>query len=415
MPGFALAYLWAGPPRLRKRIGQLLLSGLGIIAGAGWWLLIAELVPAADRPYFGGSTNNNILQLAIGYNGLGRLDGSETGSIGGGGGGGGGAGAGSAFGGSTGITRLFASEFGGQISWLLPAALIALAAMVWVSRRAIRTGPDPRGGPAVGRLADRHRPDVQLHERHHPPVLHGGAGARDRGAGRHRGRWPLGSGAGLAGAAGGVGRRGGDRGVGVRPARPDAWPGFPWLRWAIVVVAGLAVLGILAGPRLARLGRGRAGRLGRWGGWGWPECRSCWPWWPGWPGPPLMRPRPWRPRTPGRFRVPDRLRRAAWAAWAARPVEAAGPVGVASVLVRPVRLVGLGLLVGLARLGLLAGLARGPGRRRRAREWVALARAVVARAARRGPAPGPLRAGPGPEPGRPRAGWPRAGQAVRAG
>ncbi|HEY4703838.1 MAG TPA: glycosyltransferase family 39 protein, partial [Streptosporangiaceae bacterium] len=138
VPGFALAYLWAGPPQLRKRIGQLLLSGLGIIVGAGWWIGVAELVPAADRPYFGGSTNNNILQLAIGYNGLGRLDGSETGSIGGGGAGGGGGG-GSAFGGSTGITRLFASEFGGQISWLLPAALIALAAMVWVSRRAIRT------------------------------------------------------------------------------------------------------------------------------------------------------------------------------------------------------------------------------------------------------------------------------------
>ena len=35
--------------------------------------------------------------------------------------------------------RLFHSEFGGQISWLLPAALISLAAMVWVSRRAART------------------------------------------------------------------------------------------------------------------------------------------------------------------------------------------------------------------------------------------------------------------------------------
>ena len=56
--------------------------GAGVIAGAGWWILAAELTPAADRPYFGGSTNNNILQLAIGYNGLGRLAGSETGSIG---------------------------------------------------------------------------------------------------------------------------------------------------------------------------------------------------------------------------------------------------------------------------------------------------------------------------------------------
>ena len=89
VPGLALAYLWAGPPRLVRRVWQLLLAGAGILIGGGWWVLTAELVPAADRPYFGGSTNNNILQLAIGYNGLGRLDGSETGSVGGRGGGGG--------------------------------------------------------------------------------------------------------------------------------------------------------------------------------------------------------------------------------------------------------------------------------------------------------------------------------------
>jgi 4-amino-4-deoxy-L-arabinose transferase-like glycosyltransferase len=132
LPGFGVGYLWAGPARLRRRLWQLLAALGGVIAGAGWWIVIAELTPAADRPYFGGSTNNNILQLALGYNGLGRLDGSETGSIGGGGGG-------SSFGGATGIFRLFASEFGGQISWLLPAALISLAGLLWVSRRAERT------------------------------------------------------------------------------------------------------------------------------------------------------------------------------------------------------------------------------------------------------------------------------------
>jgi 4-amino-4-deoxy-L-arabinose transferase-like glycosyltransferase len=133
VPGFGLAYLWAGPGRPLRRLWQLAASACGIIVGAGWWVLIAELTPAADRPYFGGSTNNNILQLAIGYNGLGRLDGTETGSIGPAGTGG------SAFGGPTGIFRLFGSEFGGQISWLLPAALLALAALLWVSRRAART------------------------------------------------------------------------------------------------------------------------------------------------------------------------------------------------------------------------------------------------------------------------------------
>jgi 4-amino-4-deoxy-L-arabinose transferase-like glycosyltransferase len=128
LPGFGIAYLWAGPAGLGRRVWQLLAALGGVIVGAGWWIAIAQLTPAADRPYFGGSTNNNILELALGYNGLGRLDGSETGSIGGGG-----------FGGSTGIFRLFNSEFGGQVSWLIPAALISLGALVWISRRQPRT------------------------------------------------------------------------------------------------------------------------------------------------------------------------------------------------------------------------------------------------------------------------------------
>jgi 4-amino-4-deoxy-L-arabinose transferase-like glycosyltransferase len=132
LPGFGLAYLWAGPARLGRRIWQLLAGLGGVIVGAGWWIAIAQLTPAADRPYFGGSTDNNILELALGYNGFGRLDGSETGSIGGGGGG-------SSFGGATGVLRLFQSDFGGQVSWLIPAALISLGALLWISRRAPRT------------------------------------------------------------------------------------------------------------------------------------------------------------------------------------------------------------------------------------------------------------------------------------
>src|SRR6202034_185332 len=126
VPGMAAAYLLAGPPRLGKRVWQTVVMGFGIIAGAGWWVLIAQLTPAADRPYFGGSTTNNILQLAIGYNGLGRLDGNETGGLGN-------------TGGATGVFRLFQSEFGGQVSWLLPAAVIGLLFMVWASWRAPRT------------------------------------------------------------------------------------------------------------------------------------------------------------------------------------------------------------------------------------------------------------------------------------
>ena len=123
---------------------------------AGWWLLAVALWPVDSRPYIGGSTNNSPLELAFGYNGLGRIFGGE-GNGGGapgremavasrrrrgaavgcrGGAGGGGMGG---FGGQAGLTRLFNTEIGGQISWLLPAALILLVAGLWFTRRAPRT------------------------------------------------------------------------------------------------------------------------------------------------------------------------------------------------------------------------------------------------------------------------------------
>ena len=51
---------------------------------AGWWIAIVSLWPAASRPYIGGSQDNSILELTLGYNGFGRLTGDETGSVGGG-------------------------------------------------------------------------------------------------------------------------------------------------------------------------------------------------------------------------------------------------------------------------------------------------------------------------------------------
>jgi 4-amino-4-deoxy-L-arabinose transferase-like glycosyltransferase len=256
VPGFALVYLWAGPPRLGKRIRQVLYAGLGIVAGAGWWLAVAELVPAADRPYFGGSTNNNILQLAIGYNGLGRLDGSETGSVGGGGNGGG-----SAFGGSTGITRLFASEFGGQISWLLPAALIALVAMLWVSRRAVRTDRTRAaallwgGWLVVTGLTFSYMSGI-IHPYYMVALAPAIAALVGIGA---MALWER--------TLGWLGRIVCSVAVAVTGGwafvllnRDPSW--FPWLRWLIIVFAVLAVVAIFAQSRLAALGRTRRGRLG---------------------------------------------------------------------------------------------------------------------------------------------------------
>jgi 4-amino-4-deoxy-L-arabinose transferase-like glycosyltransferase len=132
LPAFGLAYLIAGKPALGKRVVHSAVALGAMIVGAGWWIAIVELVPASARPYIGGSTTNSILELTLGYNGLGRLTGNETGSVGGGVGNRG-------WGGATGLQRLFGGEFGSQIAWLLPTALLATVVLLVASGRAPRT------------------------------------------------------------------------------------------------------------------------------------------------------------------------------------------------------------------------------------------------------------------------------------
>jgi hypothetical protein len=112
----SLPVLLAGPVPLRHRIGQVLAGTAAVVAAAGWWVLIVTLWPASGRPYVGGSTNDSILELVFGYNGLGRIFGGS------GNGGAAGGASGSSFGGATGLSGLFSSEMGNEISWLLLSA-----------------------------------------------------------------------------------------------------------------------------------------------------------------------------------------------------------------------------------------------------------------------------------------------------
>ena len=148
VPGFGLVYLVYAQTTLRRRVLQLLAAAAAIVVAAGWWVAAVTLTPASMRPYVGGSTNNSILQLAFGYNGLGRLTGNETGSVGGGGGAGG-----TSMWGATGITRLFGSDMGGQISWLIPAALLLGVGAWWALRRTAALARAARPGDVVGQLA----------------------------------------------------------------------------------------------------------------------------------------------------------------------------------------------------------------------------------------------------------------------
>jgi 4-amino-4-deoxy-L-arabinose transferase-like glycosyltransferase len=164
LPALALVYLIAANGRLRARIGRLLAVG-GVLAVITLsWMTIVDLIPKSSRPYVSGSTNDTVWNLAVGYNGFGRLTGNEGGfgrglggartgagtahsaAVGGIPGGGDGGAAASefarraggfgAFGGQSGIGRMFGATLGGQISWLIPFAAIALiATLILIGRR----------------------------------------------------------------------------------------------------------------------------------------------------------------------------------------------------------------------------------------------------------------------------------------
>jgi 4-amino-4-deoxy-L-arabinose transferase-like glycosyltransferase len=158
MPALGLVYLIAAPVALRSRIWHLLGAFAAMLASAGWFVLLTILWPASSRPYMAGSTDNSFMNLVVGYNGFGRVLGKNhmdkgpsdgpaqvhtiTGehighaageaidpSHGHGG-----------FGNQIqGLPRLFTGEFGYEIGWLIPAALLA-AVLVLISRgRAPRT------------------------------------------------------------------------------------------------------------------------------------------------------------------------------------------------------------------------------------------------------------------------------------
>src|SRR3954451_2785631 len=86
LPAFALVYLVAAPTGVAARIRHLLLAGLALIVSAGWYVALVSLCPASSRPFIAGSTNNTLWELALGYNGLGRIFGGDGNGGGGGGG-----------------------------------------------------------------------------------------------------------------------------------------------------------------------------------------------------------------------------------------------------------------------------------------------------------------------------------------
>jgi 4-amino-4-deoxy-L-arabinose transferase-like glycosyltransferase len=129
LPGFALVYLVAANTTLRRRLVGLLVAAVTVLVTSGWWVAIVALIPAASRPFIGGSTTGSPLDLIFGYDGLGRIFGDSAG----------GTGNNAGFGGTAGLLRLFNDAWFGEIAWFIPPALASLGLGLWLRRRAGRT------------------------------------------------------------------------------------------------------------------------------------------------------------------------------------------------------------------------------------------------------------------------------------
>jgi 4-amino-4-deoxy-L-arabinose transferase-like glycosyltransferase len=119
LPAFALAYLLFAPTTWRVRAIHLLGAVAALAVSSGWWIAVVQLWPAGSRPYVGGSTDDNVLNLALGYNGIDRIVGggeraSEADAHPGG------------WATHAGVQRLFSGEMGYEVSWLLPAVVVAI-------------------------------------------------------------------------------------------------------------------------------------------------------------------------------------------------------------------------------------------------------------------------------------------------
>ncbi len=211
-------------------------------------MAIVALWPAGTRPFIDGSPDNNIFNLITGYNGLQRIF-----SGGGPGGGGGGAN----FSGQTGVLRLFNSIMGGQASWLLPAALLALVIGLWARRRAPRTDRTRAalllwGGWLIVTAVVFSFSQGVIHTYYTvalAPAIGALVAIGTAMLWSHRERLYARAIAAAAVAGTGIWAY-------VLLDRTSSWQ--PWLRGVVGATTGLAVVGLLAAPALGRLWR-RAG------------------------------------------------------------------------------------------------------------------------------------------------------------
>jgi hypothetical protein len=120
-PALAAAWLFVRMPWGRKLWQLAVAGGVSLVASLSW-IIVVSLVPASARPYIGSTLSNSAWEMVFGYNGLGRFgqataDTTEYRSFT------------PPFSGDPGVLRLFNEQLAGQIAWLLPTALLAIAVL----------------------------------------------------------------------------------------------------------------------------------------------------------------------------------------------------------------------------------------------------------------------------------------------
>ena len=110
LPAFYLLYLVGAPVGWRRRVIHLGLATVVIVAASLPWVVAVDLTPAEQRPYVGSSSFNTVTDLIVGWNGVERVVGNDKGV------------------GEPGPLRFLNRQLAGQVGWLLPLAIVGLAA-----------------------------------------------------------------------------------------------------------------------------------------------------------------------------------------------------------------------------------------------------------------------------------------------
>jgi 4-amino-4-deoxy-L-arabinose transferase-like glycosyltransferase len=107
LPAFILLILLSPRFNWTQKLKQLSWAAVILAIVSLSWAIIVDLTPADRRPYIGSTAHNSVLELALQHNAVGRYHGIHN------------------------PLRLVTPFVGGQISWLLPLALLSAFLLLW--------------------------------------------------------------------------------------------------------------------------------------------------------------------------------------------------------------------------------------------------------------------------------------------